>query len=174
MSDLSAEYIKSRVDDQINWYDRKASFNKKRFHVLLITVIVAGGLVPVFTLVGNVISEPYKSAMQVLIALLGAMVAILGSVVAVMRYQELWLQYRATSESLKYEKFMYLNSAGQYDVQNPFKVFVERCEGIMGRERVQWGNRGSNQQPSLMPEIGKTGGGSDRAPAAAGEKPAKP
>lgn len=162
MSDLPAEYIKNRVDDQIAWYDGKASFNKKRFHFLLVTVIVAGGLVPVCTLIGNIVGADYKPPMQVLIASLGALVAILGSVVAVMRYQEQWLQYRSTSESLKYEKFMYLNSAGHYDVENSFKLFVERIEGLMGRERVQWGNRGSNQQPSLMPET-RSGGGSDNA-----------
>ncbi|MFB3042367.1 MAG: DUF4231 domain-containing protein, partial [Candidatus Poribacteria bacterium] len=39
-------FMNERVDDQINWYDRKSQFNQKRYKRLRIIEIFAAALIP--------------------------------------------------------------------------------------------------------------------------------
>lgn len=55
------------------------------------------------------------------------------------RYQENWLLYRSTEESLKREKFLFLNNAGNYsnldnDIKN--RTLVESVEAVLLSETL--------------------------------------
>ena len=59
------------------------------------------------------------------------------------RYQENWLLYRSTEESLKREKFLFLNNAGNYsnldnDIKN--RTLVESVEAVLLSETLVFFN----------------------------------
>jgi len=48
---------------------------------------------------------------RVFAGVLGIIIAVISDVIGLYRFQENWVQYRTTSESLKHEKFPYLTKA---------------------------------------------------------------
>ena len=55
------------------------------------------------------------------------------------QFQQNWITYRATSEALKHEKFLYLTRAGPYrDSPAPDAVLAERVEGLVSQEHSAW------------------------------------
>ena len=55
------------------------------------------------------------------------------------QYSSNWASYRATSEALKHEKFLYLEKAGPYlAAQNPQPMLAERIESLISQEGSKW------------------------------------
>ena len=73
-----------------------------------------------------------------LVAILGALVAILASVLSLNQFQENWIEYRTTCESLKHEKFLFLTNTQPYDEDEPFGLFVQRIENLISKENSNW------------------------------------
>lgn len=94
-------YLSERVDDQIKWYGNKSSRNKRAHHLLRIVEIVAAALIP--SLTGYV--DEKTGGVKLAVGLLGVIVAVAAGLLALYKLQENWLQYRATYEALKHEKF---------------------------------------------------------------------
>jgi uncharacterized protein DUF4231 len=96
------EYIEQRLSDQISWYDRKSSTNQRSFKRLRFAEIVAAATVPFLSgFAGN--SFPIKIA----IGVLGVLVAVVASLLGLLQLQERWIEYRATAESLRRERFLF-------------------------------------------------------------------
>ena len=110
------EYLKDRVEDQIEYYDRKSSINKNWFNVFQIITLVASVSVPVLSI--------FTSAMwaRVMVAILGAATALTTGIVSLYRFRELWIEYRTTAESLKHEKYMFLTKTGPYVGDDAFAI----------------------------------------------------
>ena len=72
------------------------------------------------------------------IGIAGVVVAVIAGVFALFRFHENWISYRATGETLKREKFLYLTGAPPYDGPNPFQELVARCEAAMATENQSW------------------------------------
>jgi len=126
------EYIKSRVDDQIDWYNKKSSFNQNWFRRLRIIEIVAAALIPM--LVAYADWDPLK----VVVAALGLVIAVIAGILGLFQFQENWTSYRNACESLKQEKFLFLTKTEPYDQNEPFPLFVQRVEGLMAKEHSAW------------------------------------
>lgn len=92
-------YIKNRLDDQINWYDRKSQQAQKRYKRLQLAELVIAAAIPLFS--GYTVGCP---AMAFIIGVLGAVIAIIEGVERLYRYHENWIEYRAACEALKHEK----------------------------------------------------------------------
>ena len=133
------EYMKTRVDDQIGWYDAKSQRAQKYFKRLSGSGIVAAAAIPVVAGFGEGI-VPVK----VTVGVLGALVAILSSVVNLNQYQKNWVGYRAACESLKHEKFLFLAGAGPYSQGKTFQDFVQRVEKMISVEHSNWIGNASN------------------------------
>jgi hypothetical protein len=127
------EYLKNRVDNQIAWYDRKSASNQRWFQLLRVIEIVAAATIPLLT--GFV--EPF-SDLKIVIGILGLMVAVIAGVLALYQFQENWTAYRATCESLKQEKYLFLTKAEPYNGDAAFSLFVHRVEGLMAEQRAAW------------------------------------
>jgi hypothetical protein len=130
LSDISS-YVDKRLENQIAWYEKKASENKNRFHYFQVIIIVASAIIPLV----NLIDIPLQT--RVTSAILGAIITGITALTQLKKYQENWLIYRSTEESLKREKFLFLNSAGNYpnlsdDVKD--KTLVESVEAILSSE----------------------------------------
>lgn len=130
------EYLKNRVEQQINWYDCKSTYNKKWFYSLQIIVLVMSATVPV----GSILSTVSESIwIRVGIGILGAIATIATGIISIYQFRKNWIEYRTTAESLKYEKYMFKTKAGFYAKSEAFPVFVERIEALISREHKNWG-----------------------------------
>jgi len=128
------EYIKQRLEDQIGWYDRKSKASQRMFKGLRLAEIILAALIP---LVAGLTADSIWS-WSTLTALLGASVAILAAVLALYQYQEHWIEYRTTSESLKKEKYLFLTKTEPYNGENAFETLVQRVETLVSKENTNW------------------------------------
>ena len=126
------EYIKNRVDDQIEWYNKKSSLNQSWFRRLRIIEIVAAALIPLLAAYAD--WNPLKIA----VAALGLVIAVIAGILGLFQFQENWTSCRSTCESLKQEKFLFLTKTEPYDQKEPFPLFVQRVEGLMAKEHSVW------------------------------------
>ena len=99
-----AEYLKQRLDDQINWYDKKSAFNQTAYKRLRLIEIIAAASIPL--LAGYSQKSGYGEYVGMTIGVIGLIVAVLAGIVSLYRFQENWNEYRASAESLKQEKYL--------------------------------------------------------------------
>src|SRR6266403_5260662 len=127
------EYIEQRLNDQIVWYDRKSSTNQSWFKRLRFGEMVAAAIIPFLSgFAGN--SLPIKIA----IGALGVLVAVVASLLGLLQLQVHWIEYRATAESLRKEKFLFLTQTDPYDKDDAFHLLVQRVEGLLSKENTDW------------------------------------
>lgn len=130
-----------RLNDQLDWYDRKSSENQSRYKQIKVAQLVLAGSIPVFALVGDVWGRWVT-------AILGASVAILEGLQQLGQYNNLWVTYRATAEQLKHEKFLLLAKSGPYrklGEEEALKLLSERVEEQVSTEHAKWVNERSQQ-----------------------------
>jgi len=127
------EYIEQRLNDQIGWYDRKSVTNQRWFRRLRFAEIVAAATIPFLSgFAGN--SLPIKIA----IGALGVVVAVIASALGLLNLQEHWIEYRATAESLRKEKFLFLTQTEPYDKGDALHLLVQRVEALLSKENIEW------------------------------------
>lgn len=127
------EYIASRVDDQISWYDRKSQSAQCWFKWLRGIEIVAAAAIP---LIAGFAADPFP--VTLVVGLLGASIAVISAVISLNQFQENWTEYRTTCESLKHEKFLFLTKAEPYHEEKPYRLFVQRVESLISKENSAW------------------------------------
>ncbi len=127
------EYIEQRLNDQIVWYDHKSGTNQRWFKRLRFAEIVAAATIPFLSgFAGN--SLPIKIA----IGALGVLVAVVASLLGLLQLQVHWIEYRATAESLRREKFLFLTQTEPYDKDDAFHFLVQRVEALLSKENTEW------------------------------------
>lgn len=137
MSDASAalpanDLIYARLEDQIDWYDRKSRTAQVAFKRIKVVEICAAAIIPFL----SGITLPYD---KLIIAGLGVLITILEGYLHLNSYQQLWGTYRSTCEALKHEKYVYLAKAGPYAaVSDPRALLAERVESLVSQEHAQW------------------------------------
>ena len=122
-------YLKDRLEGQIQWYSNKSSRYKNLFYIIRATEIIIAGLIPALF---------HWSLIKGVIPLLSTIVAILAGLIALFKFQENWVSYRTTSESLKHEKYLYLTKVSPYDRENSFETLVKNVENIISKENTLW------------------------------------
>jgi len=119
-----------RLEDQINWYDRKSNQNHRVYKWLKIIEIVAAALVPLFA--GLHMPAPVTGS-------LGVLIAVLEGLLQLNQYHHNWIAYRSTCESLKHEKYLYLAKAGPYSTAaTAHALLAERIESLVSQEHAKW------------------------------------
>ncbi len=127
------EYISSRVDDQINWYDKKSQSAQRWFKWLRGTEILAASAIPI---IAGFSKDPFPVVLVV--GVLGASIVVISSFVSLNQFRENWTEYRTTCESLKHEKFLFLTKGEPYHEDEPFRLFVQRIESLISKENSAW------------------------------------
>lgn len=127
------EYLEQRLDDQIRWYDAKSGSAQRWFKGLRAAEIVCAAAIPVLASFaeGNALIGP-------LMGVLGALVVVLAGILSLQQYQERWVEYRATAESLKHEKYLYLTGTDPYKGPEAFALLVQRVEALISKEHSSW------------------------------------
>ena len=119
-----------RLEDQIDWYDKKSSYNQRRFKILKISQIIAGALIPFASSVG---------APAAVAGGLGVLIVIFEGLQSLSQHQQSWISYRSTWQKLTQEKYLWLAKAGPYEsAPNPDAVMAERIEALMSSEITNW------------------------------------
>ena len=129
------EYLKDRVNNQITWYSKKSAINKKYYLWSNALIIVFAALIPFFA----GLSDDTLVWGKYLIALFGVLTATLTGISALYKFQEKWMTYRITGESLKREKILFQTRTEPYTNEpSSFHQFVSTAEGIMNNENAVW------------------------------------
>jgi len=124
--------IMERLEDQIEWYDRKSMMNQRYFKRIKMVEITAAAVIPFL----SAFSFP-----QVLwfTGGLGVLITVLEGTLHLNQYQQNWIAYRSTCESLKHEKYVYLGKASPYtSVVDPHALLAERIESLVSQEHAKW------------------------------------
>lgn len=144
------EYIKSRVDNQIGWYDRKSQRSQCWFKWLRGVEIIAAASIP---LIAGFAREPFP--VTLVLGILGASIAVIASAISLNQFQENWTEYRTTCESLKHEKYLFLTRADPYHEEESFRLFVQRVESLISKENSAWSQYTQVKLESTKPINGK-------------------
>jgi hypothetical protein len=139
-------YTNERVEDQINWYDKRSGDYQRLFKRLRIGQIIGASIIPFLT--GFADGNLY---IQIAVGALGVLVAVLSAIDGLLKPQQLWLEYRTTAETLKHQKFLYQTGTAPYHEDNAFNVFVENFENIISKENSRWAQQMSKQKPKEQP-----------------------
>ena len=133
-----------RLEDQLAWYERNSARCKRWFHRLKVLQIVVAACIPVIAALG----APTAAA-----GVLGALIVVVEGLQQLFQYQQNWTGYRATAESLKHEKYLYLSRAGAYrDAEDPDALLAEHVEARVSTEHTAWVNE---QRESAQPARSK-------------------
>ena len=129
------KYINDRVNNQIEWYDKKSKYNQYFYKVLQLIEIILAAAIPVLT---NYAMN--SKLITFIIAIIGALIVIIESISKMNKYHENWVQYRTTCELLRYQKNLYETNTSPYntDDETPENLFVKNIESIISSENNKW------------------------------------
>ena len=126
------KYLEERYEEQINWYDKKSAWNQKLYCYFQWFVIILAAITPV--LVATAAEATRWPAV-----IISALVAIGTTLLKTFKYQENWINYRTTCETLRKEIHFYRAGLGDYrDAEDREALFVERVELLISRENTIW------------------------------------
>lgn len=127
------EYLKSRLDDQIAWYDKKSQAAQRRYKQLRTFEIVGAATVPLLAAYADT-----SIAVRAALGLLGVLLAVGAGLLSLHNYHERWLEYRTICETLRHEKYVFVTRTDPYDGPEPFKLLVQRVESLISKENSAW------------------------------------
>ncbi|MEO1782547.1 DUF4231 domain-containing protein [Enterococcus diestrammenae] len=134
LNDDEKNYIQTRVNNQINWYDSSSLKAQKYYRLLSLTTLIVSAIIPFFT---NLAIDNFW--IKLIVSLLGVIATLCQGILSLNKYNENWIGYRTVCETLKKEKYMFLTKAGVYGESNSsFSFFTERIESVISQENVNW------------------------------------
>ncbi|MEK6479459.1 DUF4231 domain-containing protein [Catalinimonas sp. 4WD22] len=133
MSVTPEEYVETRLEDQIVWYGRKSSSNQRMYKRLQLITVVSSSSIPFL----SAYTSEYNF-IAIIVGVIGVTVAAITAVNSLYKYQENWISYRSTSESLKLQKFLYLTNTDPYHEEGAFNLLVQNVEMIISKENATW------------------------------------
>ena len=82
-------------------------------------------------------------------ALLGFVVTCTTVFLALNKYQERWINFRTTCETLKHFKHLFITGASPYKGVDNFDKFVNDVESVISKENSDWGTYIRKQNTKL-------------------------
>ena len=138
---MEDEYLQQRLEDQISWYSKKSQSNQRWFKVLRLIEIISAAFIPFLAGIGGSLL-----GYQIIVGALGVIIAICAGLLALNKYQENWVEYRTTAETLKHEKYLFSTKCAPYNKEDAFCILVQRVEGLISKENSQWSLYASNEE----------------------------
>ncbi len=146
-SDAERYYMKHRWQNQWQYYDSKATENKRNYQWLQLTIGIGSVAVPV--LLG------FQGTFTIVATIVSLVVAASAAIENVKKFGDGWRSFRAAAEALQREKALYDVSAGPYRIaKRPFIRFVERCEDIIAQQNGQFMQREEQQPQNQQQQAG--------------------
>ena len=143
-----SDYIKKRLEKQLNWYDKKAKLNLHRYYEIQIVILGVIALIPIINVVGG-----YEMTIRIISSILGAIIIGATGILQLTKAQESWIIFRSTAETLKKEYNLYMLNAGDYSDPSLTddkrdKLFIERSESVMAMEGTKYFSLRQKSEPS--------------------------
>jgi len=111
---------------------KKTLKNQRLYRFFQWSVIILAAIVPVFVLVGGTI-ERWLAAVSSFFVSVGT------ASNKTFKFQEKWIDYRTTCETLKKEIYLFRARINEYkDYDDPMALFVSRVEALISRENTLW------------------------------------
>ena len=140
IANLDPDPIIERLEDQINWYDLKSGYNRRWFKWLKITEIVSAALIPF-------LPSLFTSHSTIAAGALGVLITVFEGLLQLNQFHENWINYRATCENLRHEKYIFMAGAGPYaSTENPRALLAERVEALVSQESAKWASMQQNSK----------------------------
>lgn len=142
------EYLKQRLNDQIDWYDKKSAIQKKWYYWSKVATLICTASIPVISVIFR-----HQSFTAIITATIAAIATIAEGILTLTKWHEKWIAYRSNAEALKHEKYSYLTSSGVYSNLNDnekFHTLVERTENIISNENTNWASLGKRKGTSIQ------------------------
>jgi hypothetical protein len=137
-----------RLEEQIDWYDKKSAFNQRYYKNLKIVQIITAALIPLLASLSALIPSPV-----IIIGGLGALIVVIESLQGLYQFQSNWISYRSSCEGLRHEKYLWLARAGHYaDARDPDRLLAERIESIASMEHAKWVSSQSEEKVNKKEE----------------------
>jgi hypothetical protein len=128
------EYIKTRIDNQFEWYNNKSTINKNKYQSYKLIVIILSVSIPFMT---GFITED-TAWLKIAVGLAGIIIAIVEGIQSLYKYQDNWLLYRTAAEFLTREKIFYTTKSGPYQDDTSLQKLVARIESFTNKENEDW------------------------------------
>jgi hypothetical protein len=131
------KYVSGRYSSEITWYDTKSLRNQLWYRTLQWGLILLSASTPVIiALAQKTDSVPWLKTLSLVTSVL---VAILATSLKTFKFEENWINYRTTSETLKKEIHFYRAGIDEYkDCVDKEALFVKRVEALISRENTLW------------------------------------
>jgi hypothetical protein len=138
-------YLSTRVEDQINWFDKKSNMNRRFYHFTKVMLTLVAALAPALS---SFITD--GKFIQIALSVASVLTAVLANISGIFSFKDKYTSFRQNAEYLKSEKYLFLNKAGKYKEENNNEaMFVETIENFLSRENQDWKKMvGSEQPPS--------------------------
>lgn len=130
---MSTDYLNNRVNDQINWLNKKSKWNQQYYKRLKVIEIISAASIPLLVGYGDKVP-----VLTVIAGALGILIVVLSGLQQLYKFHDNWIQYRITCEALIREKLLFENHVPPYLGDDVNTVFVQRAETIMARENQLW------------------------------------
>ena len=132
------EYLSQRLDDQIMWYDRKAASSQQYYVRIQAMIFLCALLIPFLLILQAILPTETSRIIQVAAGMISVLLAFLVGFQSFQTLKDNSASYRATTEALKHEKFLFLARSEKYSGEFAFVELVESVEGIISREESDW------------------------------------
>lgn len=132
--DIESDPTWYRLNDQLDWYDRKSVSNQRWYKRIQGAQLILAAAIPVISFLPG---DWTKFAT----AIVGALVAVLAGLQQLGQFHNNWTSYRATAEQLKHEKYLFLAASGPYrnlEAAEAMKLLAERVEEQISTEHAKW------------------------------------
>ena len=131
------QYLEERYRDQLRWYSRKATANKKWYHGYQVAISCLSAIVSFTVALG--LYEGDGVRWYIVSLATSAVLAVLTGFQKLFRFHENWVEYRTTAESLKKEEYYYRFRCGEYSsAASAEETFVERVESFISQQNTLW------------------------------------
>jgi hypothetical protein len=147
------DYAMERLEDQINWYDKRSGYNQRMFKGLKTITIVVSLLIPLFAAFAAYKGNIDGKLIALIAGVFGALITLLEATQQLNQYHSNWITYRSTAEALKHEKYLYLSNAGPYAAaENAKALLAERIESSVSQEHAKWASAQEQTTKTLNPK----------------------
>ena len=132
------KYLSERYKSEVDWYDKKSAFYKNWYRNFQFVLIILSSITPVLIGLNQKENTEFNLFFWSAI-IISLLVAVITSLMKVFKFQENWINYRTTCETLKKEIYLYNAGIQEYGrTKDKPALFVERVESLISRENTLW------------------------------------
>jgi len=119
--------------EYLKYYDHKSMSNKKWYTILVVLYTVISAFIP-FTILFIDVYYPTKY----IVAFMGSFITIVSAFKTTFGFHKNWVQYRTTTEILKYHKCLYETCSAPYNGANKGEQLISNVNSIVEKENKNW------------------------------------